>query len=243
VIEGRETLKRSSLVDRIADRLREDILAGRYQPGSSLPPERELASRYGVNRTSVKHALVRLEQSGLIDIKHGIGSLVVDYGARGGAELLQYLLVRSGGIDRQLLGALLEVRAIMGGAIAHLAAQRTGPEDAAGLEQVLQKVERSLGEPAAVQACDMEFFRALAGATGNRALELLLNSVAIAYGKSAELLVHAFRDTESVRTGLCRILDRVEAGDAEGARAAAEAHLGANSARMLEGLSGAAPDG
>jgi GntR family transcriptional regulator, transcriptional repressor for pyruvate dehydrogenase complex len=236
-----EPLKRLSLVDLILGKLRDDVLAGKYPPGTSLPPERELAARYGVNRTSVKHALMKLEQAGLVYIRQGIGSVVQDYAANGGVHLLEHLLVRAGALDRSLVADLLELRVLMGGVIAQLATEHADETGAAALADVVARMERSLGDPAAVQALDLEFYRVLAVASGNRALVLLLNSIAVAYSSSAAEFVHAFRDTAAVLRGVRSVLAAFQAGDAKRARAIAEKHLRANSEAMLCGWNDGRP--
>lgn len=64
-----QTIARQSVVDLLADRLRDDILDGTHPTGALLPPERDLAARYGVTRTTLKHALTRLEQAGLLQTR------------------------------------------------------------------------------------------------------------------------------------------------------------------------------
>lgn len=51
----------------IADRLREEISSGELASGQALPSESELATRYGVSRTTARRALVLLEDGGLIE--------------------------------------------------------------------------------------------------------------------------------------------------------------------------------
>ena len=93
-------IPRDTIVDTLAGRLRDDVLSGRYPPGAYLPPERDLASGYGVTRTSLKHAIVRLVQAGLLETKHGVGTRVRDYERLGGPELLPMLVSRGGaGVD------------------------------------------------------------------------------------------------------------------------------------------------
>lgn len=226
-------LKRPSLVELILERLRGEILSGRYEPGSSLPPERELAERYGVNRTSVKHALMKLESVGLIDIRHGIGSLVVDWAERGGAGLLDHLAFGAG--DQKLLADILELRVYVGGAIAAVAAERA---DAAADERILAIATaldqaRSTSE---VQELELAFFRELASATGNVAFKLIMNTVSASYLPDRALLVHAFEDGAAVKKALRGIQKAVARRDAAKARAAAEQYLSGNGARMLAGL-------
>src|SRR5262245_17239611 len=89
-------ISRDTIVDALVNRLRDDVLSGRYQPGSYLPPERELADAYQVTRTSLKHAIVRLGQAGLLETRHGVGTRVRDYEQLGGPELLPMLVTAAG---------------------------------------------------------------------------------------------------------------------------------------------------
>jgi DNA-binding FadR family transcriptional regulator len=65
---------RSSVVDAVSDRLRNEILAGRIAAGSRLPSERELSLALGVNRLTLRAALARLEAMGLVVTRHGSGT-------------------------------------------------------------------------------------------------------------------------------------------------------------------------
>lgn len=56
--------------------LREAIEAGRYQPGDRLPTEGELQHTFGVSRVTVRTALRRLEEDGLISTQRGRGTFV-----------------------------------------------------------------------------------------------------------------------------------------------------------------------
>lgn len=69
---------RQRVDERIATTIADAILDGVFPPGSTLPPERDLAERLGVNRTSLRQGLARLQQMGLIEVRHGSGSVVRD---------------------------------------------------------------------------------------------------------------------------------------------------------------------
>ncbi|MFI6813984.1 GntR family transcriptional regulator [Nonomuraea sp. NPDC050328] len=60
----------------IASALRADILEGHYAPGSPLPSETQLASRYSVSRPTVRQALKNLVLEGLVTIVRGRGTFV-----------------------------------------------------------------------------------------------------------------------------------------------------------------------
>jgi DNA-binding GntR family transcriptional regulator len=82
----------------LADRLLGDIRSGKLKVGDTLPGELALVGEFGVSRHTVREALRRLEDIGLIDRSPGIGTVVRarDGGnafvlqARSPAELVQY---------------------------------------------------------------------------------------------------------------------------------------------------------
>jgi len=79
-------LDRGSVVPiyrQIYERLREGILAGALPEGTRLPPERSLAERLAVNRSTVVHAYRDLAADGLIDQRVGSGSRVASLDAGG----------------------------------------------------------------------------------------------------------------------------------------------------------------
>src|SRR5262245_19050028 len=119
-----EAIRRPSLVDEIVSRVRGEILQGRWAAGQTLPPEREVAERWGVTRTSLKHALVRLEEVGLVRTKHGVGTVVQDVAEEGGADLLKYLVEPGEKPSGLLLREVLEARILIAGDFARLAARR-----------------------------------------------------------------------------------------------------------------------
>ncbi|PLS29124.1 PLP-dependent aminotransferase family protein [Bifidobacterium parmae] len=70
----------------LAAQLRERIVSGELAEGYRLPPERELAARLGVNRTTVLQAYQRLKDEGLVASKVGKGTFVTPVdGASSGA--------------------------------------------------------------------------------------------------------------------------------------------------------------
>jgi GntR family transcriptional regulator len=63
----------------VAAALREDIHAGRYQPGDQLPSERELRERFGVSSNTVRAAIVVLKSEGLVTSHQGRGVFVAEH--------------------------------------------------------------------------------------------------------------------------------------------------------------------
>jgi GntR family transcriptional regulator len=73
------TIDRSSPVPfyfQLSELLEQEIASGRWPPDTRLPSEPDLCHRYGVSRTTVRQALGRLEQEGLISREKGRGTFV-----------------------------------------------------------------------------------------------------------------------------------------------------------------------
>jgi DNA-binding FadR family transcriptional regulator len=68
-----QQLDTSSRVDEITDRLITAIAIGEYLPGARLPVERELAASLGAGRMTVRAALARLVEQGLLETRRGRG--------------------------------------------------------------------------------------------------------------------------------------------------------------------------
>lgn len=67
----------------IEQTLANEIRGAAYKPGDRLPTEAELATRFGVNRHTLRRAVAALEEAGLVRVEQGRGTFVqedvVDY--------------------------------------------------------------------------------------------------------------------------------------------------------------------
>ena len=220
---------RQRVDEQIAASIADAILDGVFPPGSTLPPERELAEQLDVNRTSLRQGLARLQQMGLIEARHGSGSVVCDPEGLTHPAVVEALVRKLG---PEFLVELLEIRAALGPLIGRLAAQRSGPEDAEALRAAVAAVAEA-DSPAARQAADLAYFRVLIHSTGNRALGLLYRWVEQAFGGREHELTGAYDDADPVVADLRAITEAVLARDAAAGAAAVEAYLQASAMRMV----------
>ena len=68
----------NALSVRIADRLAEMIVHGRFAPGDKLPSEPELSHELNVSRTTLREALRILSTRGLVEVRRGVGTFVTE---------------------------------------------------------------------------------------------------------------------------------------------------------------------
>ena len=86
-VEGVERGSGVTLWRQIAERLSADLLSGALKPGDRLPTELDLASRYAVNRHTVRRAVAALADQGYLRVEQGRGTFVAEH-------MLDYVLGR-----------------------------------------------------------------------------------------------------------------------------------------------------
>lgn len=116
-------VKRSVSGD-VFEQIAAEVLGGELAAGSTLPGERQLAEALGVSRPAVREALQRLAAAGLVSVRQGEATTVLDYRRSAGLEVLPRLLLRGETIDPAVARSILEARLHNGPKIAELAAKR-----------------------------------------------------------------------------------------------------------------------
>ncbi|GAB1328512.1 GntR family transcriptional regulator [Streptomyces sennicomposti] len=87
-ISGPGAVTRSTLRQQIADALRDEVLAGRLQPGQEFTVK-EIAEQYGVSATPVREALVDLSAQGLLEADQHRGFRVHEYSPADFVEMIE----------------------------------------------------------------------------------------------------------------------------------------------------------
>ncbi len=231
------SLRREHIDEQIVRILLDAVLAGRFAVGTALPPERELAGELGVNRTSLRLGLARLEQMGLIVSRQGHGNVVQDPTQLTDPEVVGGLLRLLGPV---VVTQVLEVRSALGRLIGELAASRSRPADLSALDEAQQRVAGAAGAVERQQA-EMAYFVHLVAATGNQVLGALVRWVDATYGQLPDIFAPAFEEGAWVVAGLERITRAVNAGHPAAAGRAVEAHFEATASAIAAAVEPPAP--
>src|SRR5437667_9687432 len=139
---------RRGLREAVAEQLGGSILVTRFPGGQKLPPERELAQEFRVNRTSIREAIKVLEGLGLVTVRQGDGATVrpvVD----ASLELLGPMIFHGGRVDLALVSEMTEVIRPMLLEMGRLAIERCGPSDLAAIRVLRDVVADAAGGPRA----------------------------------------------------------------------------------------------
>lgn len=153
------------------------LLAGHLHPGDRLPAERQLAELLGVGRGAVREALRALEALGLLTAHTGsgtdAGSTLVGRPSEAMALLLRLHLALAG----FTVDDMVETRIVLEGWAVRAAAHRHDPPALAEADRVLHLMADPALTPAEFLEYDAQFHVALAGASGNRLIGYLMQSL------------------------------------------------------------------
>jgi DNA-binding FadR family transcriptional regulator len=163
--------RRRHVADDVFDQLAEAILRGELEPGSALPPERVLEERFDVSRMIVRQAVHRLAELGLVRVKHGGATIVLDPEAASDLRVLAlfYRFAPSAGKKALAVADMIEKQYMQGLSIVEVASRRAASADLEGVMMIVEQAEASSdAELSDFGAFEERFWRALALATHNR---------------------------------------------------------------------------
>ncbi len=212
-----------AVVEALGERIRE----GRLTMGDKLPTESEIMAEFGVSRTVVREAISKLQASGLVETRHGIGTFVLGLGEAGGFRIApeQFATLRD-------VISVLELRIGIETEAASLAAVRRTAENLAAMRRALDDMAQAVAEGRDAVAADFQFHCEVARATQNpHFAELMATFGAMIIPRAR--LEPAPADIDQERQAYLRrvnaehesILDAIAAQDPDAARAAMRTHL------------------
>ena len=209
-------VEKQSLSNQVFSQIRDFILNEQYRPGDKLPSERELCDLMQINRSSVREALKRLEQARLIEIRHGEGSVVLDFRYHGGFDLIRHMAEPGKPLNFITLRSLCEVRILVCTEIARLAAKRIQAPELGELAGLVEKIRDCAQDGLEkFQDLDFEFYYTMAKASENVAFLLMLNSIRDVYLPMAQAFSAMFEHVTADPGVYEKIYQAVEGGDSE----------------------------
>jgi len=222
-------IKSTRIYEEIVRQIKTMIAEGRLKSGDQLPPERDLAEKFLVSRTSVREALRALESVGLIEIRPGEGTFVREISVEALVEPLALVLLS----QRAMIEELFEARRMLEPVIAGLAARRATKDEVQEMERILEAQAKEINSGNTGLAQDAAFHVAIGTAAHNRAITRIVHAVMDLLAQSREEAIgtpgRPTRSHEDHR----RILAAIRAGDASGAERAMLDHVVAVEALVL----------
>jgi GntR family transcriptional repressor for pyruvate dehydrogenase complex len=217
-------------VSGVARQLLELFTTGDLEPGTRLPPERQLSTRLGVGRSAVREALAALEILGIVDVRPGSGTYL-----RGSASSLLPETLRWGlMIGKQNTRQLIELREGLESYAARLAAERIEHKDLDVLAESIDSMQQSQADVAAFVGADSAFHDVLGRVAGN---SMLLDLLQVSRSLLRVYNDRAVSETAQMQAAIDEhgaILEALRAHDGGAAATAMIDHMATARSRLLD---------
>ena len=202
--------------------LQKFILSGSLRPGDALPPETELAEKFGVNRSTIREGIRQLEAEGLVARASRKKLVVAVPGARDVAPRVTRAMVMNNVTFRELFDVAIMLEPYG----AELAARLATLDDVEALDANLAKQRAQIAKGEPTIETDLEFHSLIAACSGNQVLLLSRAPVSMLLFKSFDIIAPDVDSAEHRNlVAHTEIVERVRSRDAAGARDWMERHM------------------
>jgi GntR family transcriptional repressor for pyruvate dehydrogenase complex len=212
---------RGTLPQEIVSAIAELIMKRVWKPGDCIPPEKELAARFAVGRSTIREAVKSLVILGVIEARPGDGSYIRE----ASSELLSGAFQWGSLLTEQNLGDLVDVRVLIEVECAGRAAVAGDPALPANLLRIVERMSEERNHPEPFMKLDNKFHIEIAAA--------LRNPLYLSLSRTIQRLVavwyeHTFRmertKASTIKEHLA-IAKAIQAQDKKAAREAMRQHL------------------
>lgn len=216
-----EPPKKTRLYENIIDQLVSLIKDGTLKPGDKLPAERKLAEDLNVSRTAIREALRSLETMGYLSSKVGGGTYINKITLGNVMSPFSTMLSQ----NKKLIAELLEVRMLLETEIARLAARRITPFKIKSIQKTIDDMRTEVSAGGTGIAYENGFHNALAVASENEAMKLILDMCGDLLSKTREATLSIKGQPQSSLKDHESIFEAVRQGDGELAARRMKQHL------------------
>lgn len=170
LIDNIQAIQVESPVDKIIRQLKQLIVSGQLKPGDRLPAERALSEKFGVGRSYVREAILKLEFYGLLKINPQSGTYVSGLSIKVIDSLINDII----NFNKDDFSAMVEARYYLELDSVRLAAERRTPGDLEDIEQAMNDYEAKAAKSETAIEEDMLFHVTIARATKNSVIESMI---------------------------------------------------------------------
>ena len=222
-----------AVTDEAILKIKDMILSGELAPGDRLPPEQQLSERLGLSRSSLREAVKALEVIRVLDVRRGDGTYITSLEPQLLLEAMSFVVDLH---DDSSVLEVLAVRRILEPAAAALAAVAMTDDAVAALRSEVNAVDVSTSIEGLV-AHDLAFHTLISRSSGNGYLASLIDG--LSSGTVRARVWRGLTQENAVERTLTEhhaIVDALERGDAELARALVAVHINGVESWLREAL-------
>jgi GntR family transcriptional repressor for pyruvate dehydrogenase complex len=186
-----------------------------FQPGDKLPSERDLAALFGMSRSAVREALIRLDTLRIVESRPKSGVYLQPYGAERSIEAMVLFAETNTPLSAAEVAQSVELRSVLESESMRLACLRRTQGDLDDLQQILRESAAAIARGETLAELDPQFHKAIVAATKN---DVLLRFINVFYRMSRRRREIYFRDPQQSKRSHAQHLQlygAIQAQDAE----------------------------
>ncbi|MFW6035285.1 MAG: FadR/GntR family transcriptional regulator [Halothermotrichaceae bacterium] len=172
-----KTLKREKLSDQVVEQIKILIAQNKISPGERLPSERKLCTYFEVGRPTIREALQKLSNIGLIEIRAGDGTYVKEADVKTYVESVIESIDMLAITDSTSYEELWQVRNIFEVSIAGMAAENATDKDIKYMKDILDDAKERLNSNQKYSEEALKFHSMLAQSTDNQLIIFIFDSL------------------------------------------------------------------
>ena len=213
-------MERVNVTEQVVAYIREHIESGAWPIGSKIPSENQMTETLGVSRASVRAAIRHFVGLGVLESFHGKGTFVQRAQMEAEARSSLHFTAE----DLKDMKKVLEFRWMLEPEACFLAAEKATPALLQRLEEMTERLVKSIEDPAAFIQADMDFHMEICRGCEN---PIVVKSMQMLYQENRDVFdrIHAkfgYKDGVYYHT---LILQAMKAGDASAAKEMMQEHL------------------
>jgi GntR family transcriptional repressor for pyruvate dehydrogenase complex len=228
---------RETVESELTRKLMEYLISSELRPNDRLPSERQMVEALGVGRAALRTALKSLSLLGVVEQRPGAGTFLRNTSSDLLPRVIEWGLL----LGQNRIEDILEARENLEVILAGYAAQRRTEQDLERLRQLISAMHDAGDDADLYVEFDIQFHLAIGETAKNEVLAGILRNLQSLLHAWASRVIHAAGETTSSLAMHVPILEAIEAGDVERARAAMVAHMERASRRLRETIADGQP--
>lgn len=219
-------MARTGRVDEAIQGIVERIVDGSFVVNEALPAEAELAQLLDVSRPTMREAVRSLSDGGVLKVRHGRGTYLAPRDQWRHLPTLIAVVARTTS-PLELGIQLTQVRRMIEVGAAGLAAENRTEDDLQRMAKLLDEFDQAhaIQDDERLVAHDIAYHEAILHASGNPFLASIMQPLSEALFRSRRVTTSSSDVRSRAQEHHRNIFDKIQAGDAAGAKEAMRAHM------------------
>lgn len=216
-----EPVQKKRIYEDIVNQILAQINKGLLKPGDKLPAEREMAGLLNTSRNSVSEAYRTLEVSGFVEIRPGGGAFIREVDYQNFFKPFSDMISD----DERLILDTLHARDLIEVDTAKLAARKASEDEIQKLKDIIINSKEAIDRGESGLRFDDEFHLAIARASHNKVLSMIMYLISDSLSKSREATLKIKGQSARTVDDHEEILNAIISGNPENAGIAMKNHL------------------